>query len=66
MVTSTVFGAAPRSLHRFYRRRRAVALARAGRAFATALSAERAAPETVAYKSDLALIVGVPPASGGG
>ena len=28
----------PRPLHRFYRRRRAVALARAGRAFATALA----------------------------
>ena len=66
MFTSTAFGPAPRSLHLFYRRRRAVALARAGRAFAAVLSPEQAPPQTVPCKSDLALIVGVPPLGGGG
>jgi hypothetical protein len=70
MFTSTAFGPATYSphrahLHRFYRRRRAVALARAGLAFAP-FSAEPAPPDAGAYKSDLALIVGVPPAGGGG
>lgn len=70
MFTSTALGPAAYAphrahLHRFYRRRRAVALARAGLAFA-AFSAEQAPAETGAYKSDLALIVGVPPAGGGG
>jgi hypothetical protein len=71
MFSSTAFGPAPHSphrahLHRFYRRRRAVALARAGLAFAAALSVEQAPAEAGAYKSDLALVVGVPPAGGGG
>ncbi|MEU4624441.1 hypothetical protein AB0G04_31250 [Actinoplanes sp. NPDC023801] len=48
----------PRAVHRFYRRRRAVALARADRAFAT-LSAEDAQPDEAPHQ-DLTLFVGVP------
>jgi hypothetical protein len=48
----------PRAVHRFYRRRRAVALARAGRAFAT-LSSQDAQPD-ITPNLDLTLIAGVP------
>jgi hypothetical protein len=48
----------PRAVHRFYRRRRAVALARAGRAFAI-LSPQDAQPDDPP-NSDITLIAGVP------